>query len=60
MHTKFGLNQPDFEKMVDEQQYTVLAERLKACLENGKIREGDYESAYDWLRKTAQMNGKSI
>ncbi len=60
MHAKFGLNQPDFEKMVDEQQYTALAEKLKASLENGKIREGDYESAYDWLKKTAKMNGKTI
>ena len=44
MHTKFGLNQPDFEKMVDDEQFTELAARLKDALEKGKIRQGDYES----------------
>ena len=60
MHIKFGLSQIDFEKLVDEQDYTTLAERLKTNLKNGKSREGDYQSGMDWLAKTAQMNGKSI
>ena len=60
MHTKFGLNQPDFEKMVDDEQFTELAARLKDAIEKGKIRQGDYESGMDWLRKSAQMKGKTI
>lgn len=60
MHTKFGLNQVDFEKMVDEDLYSELAQKLKESLEKGKIRQGDYESGMDWLRKSAKMKGKTI
>lgn len=60
MHSKFGLNQIDFEKMVDEERFSELAQKLKETLEKQKIREGDYESAMDWLRKSAQQKGKSI
>lgn len=60
MHTKFGLNPVDFEKMVDEERYTELAAKLKETLDKQKIREGEYESAMDWLRKSAQMKGKTI
>lgn len=60
MHTKFGLNQEDFEKMVDEERFHELAEKLKEALDKQKIREGEYESGMDWLRKSAQMKGKSI
>lgn len=60
MHTKFGLNQVDFEKMVDEERFTELAQKLKESLEKGKIRDGDYESGMDWLRKSAKMKGKTI
>lgn len=60
MHTKFGLNQPDFEKMVDEEKFTELAQKLKESLEKGKIRDGDYESGMNWLRKSAQQKGKTI
>lgn len=60
MHTKFGLNQPDFEKMVDEEKFSELAQKLKETLEKQKIREGDYESAMNWLRKSAQQKGKTI
>lgn len=60
MHTKFGLNQADFEKMVADEQFTELAQKLKETLDKQKIREGDYEAALDWLRKSAQMKGKSI
>ncbi len=60
MHTKFGLNQVDFEKMVDEERFSELAQKLKETLEKQKIREGDYESGMDWLRKSAQMKGKTI
>lgn len=60
MHAKFGLNQPDFEKMVDEEKFTDLLQKLKESYEKGKIREGEYESALDWLRKSAQQKGKTI
>lgn len=60
MHTKFGLNPVDFDKMVEEERYSELAAKLKETLEKGKIREGDYESGMDWLRKSAQMKGKTI
>lgn len=60
MHTKFGLNQVDFEKMVEEDRYSELAQKLKETLEKKKIREGEYESGMDWLRKSAQMKGKTI
>lgn len=60
MHTKFGLNKPDFEKLYDNQEYAKLAEHLKAALSNGKIRSGDYESCLEWLEKSAQMVGKTI
>lgn len=60
MHSKFGLNQPDFEKMVDEEKFAELAQKLKESLDKQKIREGDYEKALDWLRKSAQQKGKSI
>ena len=60
MHTKFGLNQVDFETMVDEERFTELAQKLKETLEKQKIREGEYESAMDWLRKSAKMKGKTI
>lgn len=60
MHTKFGLNQPDFEKMVAEEQFVELAQKLKEALDKQKIREGEYEATMDWLRKSAQMKGKSI
>lgn len=60
MHTKFGLNQVDFEKMVDEEKFSELATKLKESLDKGKIREGDYESGMEWLRKSAKMKGKTI
>jgi len=60
MHTKFGLSQEDFEKMVDEERFHELAQKLKEAYDKQKIREGDYESGMDWLRKSAQMKGKSI
>lgn len=60
MHTKFGLSREDFEKMVDMDDYVGLAEKLKETLEKGKISKGDYESAYDWVRKSAQAKGKSL
>ena len=34
--------------------------KAKETLEKQKIREGDYESGMDWLRKSAQMKGKTI
>ena len=37
MHTKFGLSQLDFEKMVDEEQFTELAKKLQETLDKGKI-----------------------
>lgn len=60
MHTKFGLNKPDFEKLYDNQEYAKLAEHLKNTLALGKIRSGEYESCMEWLEKSAQMVGKSI
>lgn len=60
MHTKFGLNQVDFETMVDEERFSELAQKLKEALEKQKIREGEYENTMDWLRKSAQMKGKTI
>ena len=44
MHEKFGLNQPDFEKLVNDHEYQTLADKLKASYESAKIREGEYES----------------
>lgn len=60
MHTKFGLSQVDFEKMVDDEDFVGLAQKLKETLEKGKISKGDYESALDWVRKSAQAKGKSL
>lgn len=60
MHTKFGLNKPDFDTLVDNQEYAKLAEHLKSTLALGKIRSGEYESCMEWLEKSAQMVGKSI
>lgn len=60
MHIKFGLSQPDFEKMVDDEDFVGLAQKLKETLEKGKISKGDYESAMDWVRKSAQAKGKSL
>lgn len=60
MHAKFGLNQPDFEQMVNDEKFAELAQKLKESLEKQKIREGEYESALDWLRKSAQQKGKTI
>ncbi|MCQ2591320.1 MAG: hypothetical protein MJ188_00930 [Treponema sp.] len=60
MHAKFGLNKPDFEQMVADEQFTELAKKLQESLEKGKIRDGEYEVALDWLRKTAQLQGKTI
>jgi len=60
MHTKFGLSQIDFEKMVDDDDYVGLAQKLKETLEKGKITKGDYESGMDWVRKSAQAKGKSL
>jgi len=60
MHTKFGLSAIDFEKMVDEDDYVGLAQKLKETLEKGKISKGDYESGMEWVRKSAQAKGKSL
>lgn len=60
MHTKFGLNQPDFEKMIEEEKFSELAVKLKESLEKQKIRAGDYEAALEWLKKSAQLKGKAI
>ena len=60
MHEKFGLNQPDYEKMVEDHEFQALADKLKASLESGKIREGEYESTMKWLRESAKMHGLSI
>jgi len=60
MHTKFGLSQPDFEKMVDDEDFAGLAEKLKDTLEKGKISKGDYEVGLNWVRKSAQAKGKSL
>lgn len=60
MHAKFGLNQPDFEQMVADEKFAELAQKLKETFEKQKIREGEYESAMDWLRKSAQQKGKTI
>lgn len=60
MHTKFGLSQLDFEKMVDEEQFTELAKKLQETLDKGKISIGDYESGMNWVRKSAQAKGKSL
>lgn len=60
MHTKFGLSQIDFEKMVDEDDYVGLAQKLKENLEKGKISKGDYENGMNWVRKSAQAKGKSL
>ena len=60
MHQKFGVSQADFDAMVENQEYTVLAEKLKANLDSKKIREGDYEASLKWLKETAKMNGKSL
>ena len=60
MHTKFGLNKPDFDKLVENQEYANLAEHLKNTLNLGKIKSGEYESCLEWLEKSAQMVGKSI
>lgn len=54
MHTKFGLSQLDFEKMVDEEQFTELAKKLQETSDKGKISKGDYESGMNWVRKSAQ------
>lgn len=60
MHQKFGLNQPDYEKLVDDNEFQVLADKLKETLANGKIREGEYESTMKWLRESAKMKGLNI
>ncbi len=60
MHEKFGLNQPDFEKLVNDHEYQALADKLKASYESAKIREGEYESTLKWLRESAKMHGLSI
>jgi len=60
MHTKFGLSQIDFEKMVDADDYVGLAQKLKETLEKEKITKGDYENAMNWVRKSAQAKGKSL
>lgn len=60
MHTKFGLNQKDFEEMVDAEQFVELAQKVKETYEKGKIQKGDYESALDWVRKSAKAKGKTI
>ena len=60
MHTKFGLSQLDFEKMVDEQKFEELAAKLKETLDKGKIQKGDYENGMNWVRKSAQAAGKSL
>ncbi len=60
MHEKFGLNQPDFEKMVNDHEYQALADKLKASYESAKIRDGEYESTLKWLRESAKMHGLSI
>lgn len=60
MHSKFGLNQEDFEKMVEEERFSELAQKLKESLEKGKIRDGDYEVALNWVKKSAQHVGKTI
>lgn len=60
MHSKFGLNQKDFEEMVDAEQFAELAKKLKETLDKGKISKGDYESGLNWVRKSAQAKGKTI
>lgn len=60
MHAKFGLSREDFEKMVDDENFVGLDEKLKETYEKGKISKGDFESAHDWVRKSAQAKGKSL
>lgn len=60
MHSKFGLNQPDFVNMVEEERFSELAQKLKESFEKQKIREGDYEAALAWLKKSAQHKGKTF
>ncbi|MBB5217997.1 MULTISPECIES: hypothetical protein [Treponema] len=60
MHVKFGLSQAEFTSLVDAQDYKTLEEKLRGALKAEKIREGDFQQCYDWLKKTASMNGKSL
>ncbi len=60
MHTKFGLSKPDFDRLVEDQEYAKLAEHLKNTLNLGKIRDGDYQSGMEWLEKSAKMVGKTV
>ncbi|MCR5217198.1 hypothetical protein [Treponema sp.] len=60
MHVKFGLSQSEFESLIDAQDYKTLEEKLRGALKAEKIRDGDFQQCYDWLKKTAAMNGKSL
>ncbi len=60
MHQKYGITQPEYEKLVEEHEYQILADKLKASLANAKIREGEYESQMHWLRESAKQHGLSV